>query len=74
MRSIHSFIHPSFYSLTHSSPTPCRAQGHWDEFGLGNGEVVQFSWDDKRAGVFVSTYSLSLISLVIFEALGVIVV
>ncbi|KAG7169954.1 Endoglucanase E-4-like 16, partial [Homarus americanus] len=28
-----------------------RARGHWEEFNL-SGAVVQFSWDDKRAGVF----------------------
>ena len=30
-----------------------KAQAAWDEFELG-GDTVQFSWDDKRAGVFVS--------------------
>ncbi|XP_069191332.1 uncharacterized protein [Procambarus clarkii] len=28
-----------------------RAKGFYDEFSL-NGDVVQFAWDDKRAGVF----------------------
>ncbi|KAG7163619.1 Endoglucanase E-4-like 1 [Homarus americanus] len=29
-----------------------RARGHWEEFHLGKDAVLQFSWDDKRAGVF----------------------
>lgn len=58
--------HPSIHSLIPNT----RAQGHWDEFGLGNGEVVQFSWDDKRAGVFVS--AVSVLSCVTFEAVVVI--
>ncbi|XP_042220404.1 endoglucanase E-4-like [Homarus americanus] len=35
-----------------------RARGHWDEFDLGSGEVKQFSWDDKRPGVFSLFWTL----------------
>ncbi|TOF85520.1 hypothetical protein CGJ15_25880, partial [Vibrio parahaemolyticus] len=35
-----------------------RARGHWDEFDYTGSEVVQFSWDDKRAAVFGLFYML----------------
>ncbi|TOF87323.1 hypothetical protein CGJ15_24975, partial [Vibrio parahaemolyticus] len=29
-----------------------RARGHWSEFNLQYSEARQFSWDDKKAGVY----------------------
>lgn len=36
-----------------------KARAHWDEFGFTNDEVVQFSWDDKRAGVYAMFYYMT---------------
>ncbi|KAG7177455.1 Endoglucanase E-4-like 11 [Homarus americanus] len=34
------------------------ARGHWDEFHYTDDDVVQFSWDDKRAGVYSLFWTL----------------
>ncbi|KAK8379619.1 hypothetical protein O3P69_019525 [Scylla paramamosain] len=36
-----------------------KARQHWDEFDFTKDEVKQFSWDDKRAGVYAMFYHLT---------------
>ncbi len=41
------------YRATEDKSYLTKAQAAWDEFGLGEG-AEQFSWDDKKAGAYVS--------------------
>ncbi len=41
------------YRATGDAQYLYKAQAAWDEFALGEG-AVQFSWDDKRPGAYVS--------------------
>ncbi|KAG0712828.1 Endoglucanase A [Chionoecetes opilio] len=36
-----------------------KAKAHWEEFDLTKDQVQQFSWDDKRAGVYALFYLLT---------------
>ncbi|KAK8378286.1 hypothetical protein O3P69_011051 [Scylla paramamosain] len=36
-----------------------KAKAHWEEFDLTKDSVAQFSWDDKRAGVYALFYNLT---------------
>ncbi|XP_045112944.1 endoglucanase A-like [Portunus trituberculatus] len=36
-----------------------KARAHWDEFDYTKDDVAQFSWDDKRAGVYAMFYYLT---------------
>ncbi len=41
------------YRATEDKSYLTKAQAAWDEFDLGEG-AEQFSWDDKKAGAYVS--------------------